>query len=131
MSDHTCELCESRPVSRVVDLGDRQLRVCARCSAEFQLDPGYLLAAVELAYAEEDDVSNELSGLRDRPNLASREVCLLADVEDDGVPLPGDAAFPTAVEWWLEAGALTEIEAKERLELHALVANAKPKGVGA
>ncbi len=50
-----CEVCESKPVARVIDLGDRLLRVCAACAASFRRDPGALLAAVEAAYADEDE----------------------------------------------------------------------------
>jgi hypothetical protein len=52
-----CEICEGRPVCRVVDLGDRIVRVCAACSAQLRADPELLLAAVRDAY--DDDIDDD------------------------------------------------------------------------
>jgi hypothetical protein len=53
----TCDLCDARPACRVVDLGDRIVRVCAACSAQLRADPELLLATVRDAWG--DDISEE------------------------------------------------------------------------
>ena len=57
-----CEICEGRPVCRVIDLGDRIVRVCAACSAQLRADPELLLAAVRGVWG--DDIDEEDAGSR-------------------------------------------------------------------
>lgn len=55
----TCELCDAKPVCRVVDLGDRIVRVCAACSAQLRADPELLLAAVRDVWGDDTDDERE------------------------------------------------------------------------
>jgi hypothetical protein len=54
-SSEGCEVCETRPVCRVVDVGDRVLRICARCSEMFRREPEALLQVVRDAYAHPNE----------------------------------------------------------------------------
>ena len=51
----SCEVCEGRPCVRVIDVGDRLLRVCVACAALFRREPAALLAALETAYSDEEE----------------------------------------------------------------------------
>jgi hypothetical protein len=53
----TCQVCESKPVCRVVDVGDRVVRVCARCSETFRREPATVIQAVRDAHANEGGVA--------------------------------------------------------------------------
>jgi hypothetical protein len=51
----SCQVCSRRPVCRVVDIGDRVIRVCARCSEVFLSEPEALLQAVRDAHADANE----------------------------------------------------------------------------
>jgi hypothetical protein len=55
----TCEICDAKPVCRVVDIGDRIVRVCAACSAQLRADPELLLAAARAVWGDDEEERDE------------------------------------------------------------------------
>jgi hypothetical protein len=55
----TCEICDAKPVCRVVDIGDRNVRVCAACSAQLRTDPELLLAAARAVWSDDEEEGDE------------------------------------------------------------------------
>ena len=52
-----CEVCDRRPVARVLDFGGVLVRVCASCASELRRDPEALVALVESVYRPDEEAA--------------------------------------------------------------------------